>query len=247
MSLKVVESQSGARSAESESAASDSVPWFAGGLVLLGVLAVARVLLGVAWGGRLASIGSPGPTLAGSLVAALLLVGAGLASRSLGGGRLAQLCAGLGVLASPVFWSLLEDWRFNGELTVGLGALRLDGPVSTGLWMVGWVPAMLAVVTGGLGLRWLRQGRRHAFTALAVIWLPLLLIGLVWVRSTATVIDGTLLVALAAWSWGAAVLSGLSAEVLLARAVSRSPLHGLMIAFLVQLVLTAAWVVIGFR
>ena len=250
MGLKVVENQSQSsppREGRNRAVQTPAIPWFASGFVLLSVLAVARLLLGVAWGAHLASIGSPGPTVAGSLVAALLLLGAGLGARSLRGGRLAQLCAGLGVLASPIFWVLLEDWRFADGLTVGLGALRLDGPLSTALWMVGWVPVALAVVVWGLGLVWFRQGQRNAFTWLASIWIPVLLGCLVWAKSTGTLVDSTLLLSLAAWSWGAAALSGLGAEVLLARASSRNPLHVVMIAFLVQLVLTAAWVTIGFR
>lgn len=250
MGLKVVESQSEARPPQAPDASSASatrIPWFAGGVVLLVVLGVARLLLGAAWGARLASIGSPGPTVPGSLVGAVLLVGAGLAARAMGGGRLAQLCAGLGVLASPVFWVLFEDWRFAGGLTVGLGALRLDGPLSTVLWMIGWVPLVLAVVVWGLGLTWLRQGVRRAFVWWTLIWLPLLVVLLAWAKGTGAGLDGPLLVASALWSWGAAALSGLGAEILLARAHSRNPLHMVMMAFLVQLVLTAAWVVIGFR
>lgn len=244
MSLKVVESQAEAQRQEPAQA---SAPWFAGGLVLLGVLAMARVLLGSAWGARLASIGSPGPTLAGSLVAAVLLVAAGLVARMLGGGRLAQLCAGLGVLASPVFWVLFEGWRFPGTLTVALGAVRLEGPLAAALWLIGWVSLVLALVVWVLGVTWLVRGPRRVFVWLAAFWSPLLLLVLGGASAPSAVFEEDLLPRLAVWSWGAAVLSGLGVEILLARAHSRAPLHALMIAFLVQLVLTAAWVVIGYR
>lgn len=249
MGLKVVESQ--AEQGLGESAPAPSAPWFASGLVLLGILAIARVLLGFAWGARLASTGLAGPTAAGSLAAATLLLLAGMAARRLGGGRLAQLCAGLGVLASPALWVVFEGWRFSGELTVGLGALALESSVSMAVWMVGWVPLALATLVSGFSVWRLlaspRRGTARVFSLLTAIWVPILGVLLAWASFSEAVIDGTLLTVLAAWSWVAAIGSGLGTELLLARADSRSPLHLVMLAFLVQLVLTAAWVLIGYR